>query len=81
VLLGSGVVAAGENRASANACSFYYCFKTKEELLLAVLELYIQTLMPVVIQPALAISLWRFRRNSSAFTNVWPTTSMVGLPP
>lgn len=41
-------------RADANAGSFYYCFKTKEELLLAVLELYIQTLMPVVVQPVLS---------------------------
>jgi len=42
------------DRADANAGSFYYCFKTKEELLLAVLELYIQTLMPVVVQPVLS---------------------------
>jgi TetR/AcrR family transcriptional regulator, transcriptional repressor for nem operon len=40
-------------RAKANAGSFYYSFKTKEELLLAVLELYIQTLMPVVMEPVL----------------------------
>src|ERR1700757_435528 len=38
-------------RAKANAGSFYYCFKTKEDLLLAVLELYIRTLIPVVVQP------------------------------
>ena len=41
------------DRAKANAGSFYYAFKTKEELLLAVLELYIQTLMPVVVEPVL----------------------------
>jgi TetR/AcrR family transcriptional repressor of nem operon len=41
-------------RAKANAGSFYYCFKTKEELLLAVLELYMQTLMPIVVQPVLS---------------------------
>jgi TetR/AcrR family transcriptional regulator, transcriptional repressor for nem operon len=41
-------------RAEANAGSFYYCFKTKEDLLLAVLELYIQTLMPVVVEPVLS---------------------------
>jgi TetR/AcrR family transcriptional repressor of nem operon len=41
-------------RAKANSGSFYYFFKTKEELLLAVLELYIQTLMPVVVQPVLS---------------------------
>jgi TetR/AcrR family transcriptional repressor of nem operon len=41
-------------RADANAGSFYYCFKTKEDLLLAVLELYIQTLMPVVVEPVLS---------------------------
>ena len=38
-------------RAKANAGSFYHFFKTKEELLLAVLELYIQSLDPVVIRP------------------------------
>lgn len=38
-------------RSKANAGSFYYCFKTKEELLLAVLEMYIRTLMPVVVEP------------------------------
>ena len=37
----------------ANAGSFYYFFKTKEELLLAVLDLYVQSLMPVVVQPVL----------------------------
>jgi TetR/AcrR family transcriptional repressor of nem operon len=40
-------------RANANAGSFYHFFKTKEELLLAVLELYIQSLEPVVVQPIL----------------------------
>src|SRR5579863_10420347 len=40
-------------RAEANAGSFYHFFKTKEELLLAVLELYIQSLEPVVVQPVL----------------------------
>jgi TetR/AcrR family transcriptional repressor of nem operon len=41
-------------RAGANSGSFYYFFKSKEELLLAVLELYIQTLMPVVVEPVLS---------------------------
>lgn len=41
------------SRAKANAGSFYYAFKTKEELLLAVLELYVRTLMPVVVEPVL----------------------------
>jgi TetR/AcrR family transcriptional regulator, transcriptional repressor for nem operon len=41
-------------RAKANAGSCYYFFKTKEELLLAVLELYIETLMPVVVHPVLS---------------------------
>jgi AcrR family transcriptional regulator len=41
-------------RAEANAGSFYYSFKTKEELLLAVLELYIQNLLPVVVEPVLS---------------------------
>jgi TetR/AcrR family transcriptional regulator, transcriptional repressor for nem operon len=38
-------------RAEVNSGSFYYFFKTKEELLLAVLELYIQSLEPVVMRP------------------------------
>ena len=38
-------------RAKANAGSFYYFFKTKEELLLAVLEFYIRSLEPIVVQP------------------------------
>jgi TetR/AcrR family transcriptional regulator, transcriptional repressor for nem operon len=41
------------SRAKANAGSFYYSFRTKEELLLAVLELYVRTLMPVVVEPVL----------------------------
>jgi len=41
------------SKAEANAGSFYHFFKTKEELLLAVLELYIQSLEPVVVQPVL----------------------------
>jgi TetR/AcrR family transcriptional repressor of nem operon len=38
-------------RSAANAGSFYHFFKTKEELLLAVLELYLRTLHPVVVNP------------------------------
>ncbi len=38
-------------RAGANAGSFYHFFKTKEELLLAVLEFYIRSLEPVVVLP------------------------------
>jgi AcrR family transcriptional regulator len=38
-------------RAGANAGSFYHFFKTKEELLLAVLEFYIRSLDPIVVQP------------------------------
>ena len=41
------------SKAEANAGSFYHFFKTKEELLLAVLELYIHSLEPVVVQPVL----------------------------
>jgi AcrR family transcriptional regulator len=40
-------------RAKANPGSFYFFFKTKEELLLAVLELYIESLLPVVVEPVL----------------------------
>jgi TetR/AcrR family transcriptional repressor of nem operon len=39
------------DRAGARAGSFYYFFKTKEELLLAVLEFYIRSLDSVVVQP------------------------------
>jgi len=39
------------SRAEANAGSFYYFFKTKETLLLAVLELYIDMLKPRVVNP------------------------------
>lgn len=39
------------HRADANAGSSYHFFKTKEELLLAVLELYLRQLEPVVVQP------------------------------
>ena len=38
-------------RSAANAGSFYHFFKTKEELLLAVLELYLETLGPIVVNP------------------------------
>lgn len=41
-------------RAGANAGSFYHFFKTKEEMLLAVLELYIRTLDPVIVQPVMS---------------------------
>lgn len=40
-------------RAKANPGSFYFLFKTKEDLLLAVLDLYIQSLEAVVINPVL----------------------------
>ena len=42
--------------AEAKPGSFYYFFKTKEELLLAVLRLYVETLWPVVMAPAFAES-------------------------
>jgi AcrR family transcriptional regulator len=38
-------------RAEANAGSFYYFFKTKEALLLAVLDLYVRSLAPVIVDP------------------------------
>jgi len=37
--------------AGVNSGSLYYFFKTKEELLLAVLDLYVELLYPVVMQP------------------------------
>lgn len=41
-------------RAKANSGSFYHFFKSKEELLLAVLDLYVKSLGPVVVDPVLA---------------------------
>jgi AcrR family transcriptional regulator len=41
-------------RSQAKAGSFYYFFKTKEALLLAVLDLYVQTLQPIVVAPVLS---------------------------
>lgn len=41
-------------RAEANAGSFYYFFKTKEELLLAVLQLYVDSLGTVIVDPVVA---------------------------
>lgn len=41
-------------RAETKPGSFYYFFKTKEELLLAVLRLYVETLYPVVMDPVFA---------------------------
>jgi AcrR family transcriptional regulator len=41
-------------RGQAKAGSFYYFFKTKEALLLAVLDLYVQTLQPIVVAPVLS---------------------------
>jgi TetR/AcrR family transcriptional regulator, transcriptional repressor for nem operon len=38
-------------RAEANSGSFYYFFRTKEELLLAVLQLYLETLESVIVDP------------------------------
>jgi AcrR family transcriptional regulator len=42
------------DRAKAKPGSFYYFFKTKEELLLAVLRLYVETLYPIVMDPVFA---------------------------
>jgi AcrR family transcriptional regulator len=39
-------------RAQANSGSFYHFFTSKEALLLAVLEAYLEGLDPVVVQPA-----------------------------
>jgi AcrR family transcriptional regulator len=41
------------NAAEANSGSLYYFFPTKEDLLLAVLELYKELLYPMVVQPVL----------------------------
>lgn len=38
-------------RSKSQAGSFYHFFKTKEELLLAVLQLYLENLQPIVVQP------------------------------
>jgi AcrR family transcriptional regulator len=55
-LRGYAATSIGEvlERAKANPGSFYFLFKTKEELLLAVLDLYIQSLDAVVMNPVLA---------------------------
>jgi TetR/AcrR family transcriptional regulator, transcriptional repressor for nem operon len=41
-------------RADAKPGSFYYFFRTKEELLIAVLRLYVATLYPIVMDPVFA---------------------------
>lgn len=41
-------------KAEAKTGSLYYFFKTKEELLLAVLDWYMENLFPVLIQPIIA---------------------------
>jgi len=41
-------------KAGAKAGSLYYFFRTKEQLLLAVLDRYVEMLWPVVIEPAFA---------------------------
>src|ERR1051325_4815807 len=41
-------------KANAKTGSLYYFFKTKEELLLAVLDWYMENLFPVLIQPIIA---------------------------
>ena len=41
-------------KAGANSGSLYYFFKTKEELLLAVLDWYMENLFPQLIQPIVA---------------------------
>lgn len=43
------------DRAEVNAGSFYHFFKRKEDLLLAVLQLYIDSLDPVVVAPVRAL--------------------------
>ena len=40
-------------KAEANSGSFYYFFKSKEALLIAVLDLYVESLMAVVVAPVL----------------------------
>jgi len=55
-LQGYGATGVAEilSRAQANAGSFYHFFRTKEELLLAVLNTYVQSLEPVVVKPVFA---------------------------
>ena len=50
-------------RSEVNAGSFYYFFKTKEALLLAVLELYIEMLKPRVVNPVFS-NLAKFESNA-----------------
>src|SRR5262245_4132354 len=42
------------DRAGANSGSFYHFFSSKEALLLAVLDSYLEGLQPVIVQPAFA---------------------------
>lgn len=57
------------SRAGANSGSLYYFFKTKEDLLLAVLDQYVELLHPVIMQPA-------FERTDDAIERVF---SVLGL--
>ena len=43
-------------KAAANSGSFYYYFKSKEELLLGVLDLYVELLYPAVMDRAFAVT-------------------------
>src|SRR6266436_292643 len=45
-------------RANANSGSFYYFFRSKEDLLLAVLDRYQEILYPVLLEP-----IWKTTRN------------------
>jgi AcrR family transcriptional regulator len=49
----TSLAAIGE-RAKVNAGMLYYFFRTKERLLLAVLDRYVELLEPIIVQPALA---------------------------
>ena len=51
---GSTSIADILSRSQVNSGSLYYFFKTKEELLLAVLDWYMENLFPVLIQPIIA---------------------------
>ena len=62
-------------RAQANSGSFYHFFASKEALLLAVLEDYLQGLEPVVVQPAFA----RHRDPVERDDSLRPSQRQVGL--
>ncbi len=70
--------------AKANSGSLYYFFKTKEELLLSVLDWYLANLMPEVMNPAFAVTTDPIERIFSVLAGyhqmLTQTSCMLGCP-